>query len=179
MKPVAGPRDRLRDATVSAHQRLDGLLAGGLADIDTYHGYLCGMHRFISDAEATLGEPPLRSLWLSGDLVALGLPPLPPLGRVTAIADEDERLGWRYVIAGSSMGARVLVRDARALGFTADHGAGFLARHAIDGEWPGIVRRIGDVADADREARMCAGALAAFAAADTCLRHALFLDPTP
>ncbi|WP_166432824.1 biliverdin-producing heme oxygenase [Luteimonas yindakuii] len=180
LKPVADVRDRLRDATLSAHQRLDGLLASGLADIRTYHGYVRGMHRFIGDAEVVLDEPPLRSLWLARDLVALEQAPLPPRGVLRRVTDADERLGWQYVIAGSSMGARVLVRDARRLGLTAGRGATFLDRHAIDGEWPGVVRQLQALdPTGTREALLARGAHDAFAAAEACLRRALFMDELP
>lgn len=180
LKPVADLRDRLREATLSAHRQLDGLLAGGLADVATYHAYLRGMHRFISDAEAVLDEPPLRSLWLSADLVALELPPLPPCGRLQRATGAEERLGWRYVIAGSSMGARLLRRDAQRLGFTAQRGARFLDRHAIDGEWPAVLQQLAEAAlPPAREALLVEGAHDAFAAAEAGLRRALLLDDVP
>lgn len=177
LKPAAACRERLREATTAAHQRLDGLLEGGLADIDIYGSYVCGMHRFLCDAEFVLDEPPLRSLWLANDLIALGLAPLPPSAGVCRARD-GERLGWRYVVAGSSMGARVLMKDARRLGFDADHGARFLSRHAIDGEWPGVLRQLGEVdgGHASQEALVVQGARNAFAAAETCLRRALVLE---
>ena len=78
------------------------------------------------------------------------------------------------------MGARLLRRDAQRLGFTAQRGARFLDRHAIDGEWPAVLQQLAEAAfPPAREALLVEGAHDAFAAAEAGLRRALLLDDVP
>lgn len=177
----------LRNATREDHARLDARFPAGLADIPTYRVYLRGMHRFVADLTAALrlagdatafqercGEAHAA---LGADLVDLRAPPLPP-GPLPDMGTGATRLGWEYVLTGSAMGAKLLLRDAQRLGHDARSGARFLSLHAAAHDWAGVLDRIESVAEADPA---CCGALAggaatAFAYADACFANAHDLE---
>lgn len=168
-------RHALRAATSTAHARIDAHFADGFRDRRAYAGYLLGMHRFAGDFEHALQRAPRLSAWLAEDLTALQLVPLAPAGTVPRVRGRCERAGWDYVMAGSSLGARGLLREARTLGFGGERGARFLERHAGGGDWPAVQSRLAafDPADAQQQALVARGALAAFALADRCFTRAL------
>lgn len=155
---------------------------GGLQDAATYRAYLQAMHRFLGDAEVVLDELPGRSLWLGCDLATLGVSPLPPRGVLRRVTLREERLGWEYVIVGSSLGARILQRDARRLGFDGEHGARFLAAHTGGDDWARLLQRLGAIdpaTDSRQITLLVRGARDAFAMAQACFRRALQLDTIP
>lgn len=170
----------LREATAAAHQRLDALLAHGLHDADSYAAYVRAMHRFVSDYEIALGEMPRRSLWLARDLMMLRQIPLPPRGAPAPVSNRDQRLGWEYVLIGSSLGARLLQRDAKRLGYDADSGALFLSRHADGDGWRGLMARMQALPSPNerQQAALRRGGLDAFSAAETCFHRALEKENT-
>lgn len=137
------------------------------------------MHRFAVDYECATGAPPRHSAWLSADLAALSLPPLPAQGRCPPAGAHAAQLGWRYVMAGSSLGARVLLRDARRLGFGPGRGADFLEGHALADDWARLQPQLRQL-EADDAARMAdavAGARAAFALVHACFERSFQLIP--
>lgn len=166
-------RLRLREATADLHAQVDGLFARGLDSVAAYRAYVLGMHRFAVDHEIAIGAMPRQSSWLVRDLVALSLPPLLATGRQAPVADHSARLGWEYVMAGSSLGARRLLRDARRLGFTASNGACFLDQHASGEDWTALLARLSacDPTDARRMALAEAGARDAFALVRLCFER--------
>jgi len=175
---------RLRAATADLHAGLDDMFAGGLDSPCGYRRYVLGMHRFALDYEVAVGSPPRHSAWLASDLHSLSLAPLPALGVQRPAPLASMRLGWHYVMAGSSMGARSLLRDALRLGYRDGHGATFLARHAASDEWDVLRERLQalDPADAPRMAEAEAGARAAFGLVQDCLRRSfdhIPLEPEP
>ncbi len=174
-------RQQLRTRTADLHARLDSRFPQGLTSPETYAGYLVGMHRFASDYEVVVGRLPRQSFWLARDLQHVGLSPIPPSGVCSPLSDPDERLGWDYVMAGSSMGARALVRQARALGHRDDAGACFLAAHADSADWPDVLGRL-DASGSPGEAtveRMERGARAAFLHACLCFELSFNDCPAP
>lgn len=139
------------------------------------------MHRFAVDYECATGALPRHSAWLAGDLAALSLPPLPAEGRCVPVAGLAARIGWEYVMAGSSLGARSLLRDARRLGFGPGRGADFLARHAGGDGWNALLARLRGI-DAEDDARCTeavAGARDAFALVYTCFERGFDRIPMP
>ncbi|WP_156170511.1 biliverdin-producing heme oxygenase [Luteimonas sp. FCS-9] len=172
-------RQILRRDTADLHARVDAFFADGLRTASDYARYLVGMHRFAADHEIAIGALPRQSFWLARDLQTLGLAPLPPGGICTPVANADERLGWEYVMAGSSMGARHLVRHARALGHDEDTGARFLARHAVDGEWDRVLERLAACPpdDAPLMARLQRGARDAFVLVRSCFERSFEAHP--
>ena len=85
----------------------------------------------------------------------------------TPMIDPVARMGWEYVISGASVGARYLLRQVQALGYSADHGASFLAGHAGGDDWPRFLTRLAqaELSPPQRQS-LCSAALAAFAAAE-------------
>lgn len=159
----------LREATSDLHACLDAQLGGGFSLRGDYARYLRGMHAFLGTAR---DARPARRDWadahahLAADLDAMALTALRarPVARVD---DEAAGIGWDYVVDGASLGARMLLRDAGALGIDAAHGGAFLAHHAAAGsQWP---RRLAGWAAHPRRdeagfvERACAAAREAFA----------------
>jgi len=166
----------LREHTASAHARLDAGLGGGLHDADEYAAYLEGMSAFLDDALAVLGA----EAWLvdarrliAGDLgVAPPVLPSPPSN-----VDDARAAGWRYVVAGASMGARLLLRDARRLCATSPQRTAFLDAFAAGDAWPRCLALLRDTGfDAQARARACDAALEAFHAAEAALFRAKALS---
>lgn len=172
-------RQQLRHRTSAIHARLDAQFADGLATPALYAGYVAGMHRFATDYETAVGLLPRQSFWLARDLQHLGLTPLPPSGVCSPVADAAERLGWDYVMAGSSLGARYLVRQAQALGHGEDSGACFLNRHAGGDDWRRVLDRLEATSPTDDAllARIERGACDAFALAHRCFERGLAAHP--
>ena len=101
-----------------------------------YGLYLRCMHALLREAEATLAsDERLAALdlderrklaWLERDLAALGLEALAP-AHLPLPTDVRRRIGWAYVLEGSTLGGRVLYRRlAPRLGLTPAHGGAFL-----------------------------------------------------
>lgn len=175
----ASLRARLRDATTDAHARLDAQL-GDMQDAGHYRAYLRGMHGFLATVTPGLarhGEALGWSLapWrgdLDADLQTVQGAPI--AAEAAQAGNRDEAVGLLYVIEGSALGARVLLRRASALGYDPSRGTAFLHRHAdLDsGRWPAFLAFLGrweSRIDADSA---CQGALAGFAVADRCFHRA-------
>ena len=130
------------------------------------------MHRFVRNARGVLADADDLAACeaaLASDLAVLGRAPL-AAGGISGETRADARLGWRYVIAGSSLGARVLLRRAQALGFDATRGAAYLALHARGDAWTPLVATLDALRlPADAEQAVCAGANAAFDCVEQCL----------
>lgn len=171
----AGNRFALRDLTRGDHERLDALV-GHFGDSRSYTRYLEGMAAFRApverallqaDTSAILGEwqPGLVSAELAQDLRDLGRENVAAVGDFPLPADRDGLLGVLYVLEGSALGARVLVRRAAALGFTAEHGARHLAAQTARPQaWPQFVALLDSIGPEGME-RAATAARMTFAAA--------------
>ena len=173
----AGPvqlHQRLRAHTASAHARVDAGLDGGLRDARAYATYLDGMAQFLDAAAKVIGDEP----WLTdarrhlasdrGQATFTATPP--PDGSGT---DPAKVAGWRYVVAGSTLGARLLLRDARALGDGAMRGTAFLSSFAASDAWVRCLAQLRDAAfDEVSRQRACDAAIDAFHAAEAALTRA-------
>lgn len=176
--PVAPPvplHQQLRAHTAAAHARVDGGLADGLRSARDYTAYLEGMAEFIDAAIAVIGAEP----WLveARHRIADDLgraPSAPRRGAGDALADPARVAGWRYVVAGSTLGARVLLRDARAIEDGAHRGRlAFLSTFTGGDAWPSCLAALRDAGfDAATRARACDAALEAFHAAEAALSRA-------
>ncbi len=132
-------RIELRERTAKSHQELDALV--GAFDSDaSYHRYLIGTAAFRPAIEQVLAQScfpeALGGYRLSpvgrevmADMEDLGLS-APPLVAVEECRSADAALGLLYVLEGSALGARLLVKRAAALGFDQNRGARHLARQA-------------------------------------------------
>jgi heme oxygenase len=168
----------LRDRTAAAHQALDGMI-GPLKNRAVYDGYARGLHAFRTSIEpviAALAGDVAGSDWtpcriageLEQDLHDLDLPPqrLEPAPKP---ASRDEAIGYLYVLEGSAMGARLLVKHAEALGLREDWGARHLFKQtsAPASHWRSFVAAL-DAPGLHTE-DMVRGAQLAFELARTCL----------
>lgn len=157
-------RTRLREATAGAHAALEAEV-GDIATLPAYRRYLEGLHRFrtavepgIAEACATLlpaARPSPIAAALAQDMRDLGMDP-GPVDAVPAPADRDAAVGALYVLEGASLGARVLVRHAAALGLGATHGARHLALQCDPAGWRSFLAMLDAEPDIDIEAAAAA-----------------------
>ncbi|MDR0183845.1 biliverdin-producing heme oxygenase [Lysobacter arvi] len=169
-------RSQLRHATASAHRRVDALLPDGVSLHRDYAAYLRAMHRFVATSTLPTGARERYLPLLSDDLRTLGI-----ASDATPVESEPqdryERLGWAYVFEGSSLGARVLLRQARTLGFDDRAGARYLNEHASSSAWPDLLRQLEDSSpDAGEFDRLVAASHRAFAAVEAALVDALRIE---
>lgn len=174
MSPLLPLRELLRQATAAAHARVDAQV-GPLDSHAAYVDYLKGMRGFLAAAAAVLDRepalPPLlqaldRDLESAGACVH-GVDPGAPAG-----ADEAGRLGWGYVTAGASVGARMLRRQVVQLQPLPR--CEFLAGYADSGLWPECLQRLSEAGlDAEGRDRCVAAARLAFEAAEHSFSRAL------
>ncbi|WP_342316138.1 biliverdin-producing heme oxygenase [Lysobacter sp. FW306-1B-D06B] len=173
-------RSHLRQATAPAHERVDALLPHGVGRRDDYAAYLRAMHRFVASACLPEGTRERYLPLLRADLHALGIDPDAIARPAVASHDPYERLGWAYVFEGSSLGARMLLRQAQGLGFNAASGARYLHEHAASPQWPALLAQLESSApDADALHRLVVASNTAFAAVEAALLHALRLERVP
>lgn len=171
--PKTSVRFALREATADVHSQLEEVV-GRLDAPSAYARYVRGMHAFRTALEPML---PKRSGWrttllceaLADDMDDLGLAPASP-PRLDASVDADWLLGAHYVLEGSALGARVLVKQVAALGFGEEFGARHLWLQARGVGWGDFVRVL-DAQTADVGLAI-AGARATFAAAADAMRKA-------
>lgn len=172
---------RLKAHTMSSHERLDhGIMANApFSTRQNYARFLQAQYGFLRDVDALYDNAALAALLpdleqrrryasIAADLADLdsALPapgPAAPLPRELELASA---LGWMYVSEGSKLGAAILYKLAGKLGLDEHCGARHLAGHP-DGRarhWRDFTAVLDSVAlDAAAEARMIAGAEAAFA----------------
>ncbi|WP_294821067.1 biliverdin-producing heme oxygenase [uncultured Flavobacterium sp.] len=139
--------DNLRQATAQSHQDLESLpVSASIMDPHVtkqqYSAYLALMRDVVADTEENifpLIENIIHDLkqrtktdLIGADLKALGaiVPDthLKPLTRNLKEISEGFALGIMYVVEGSSLGGRVILKNiTTALGFDAENGAGYFA----------------------------------------------------
>ena len=171
----------LATATRPAHDALERSL-----DLErdlspaNYGLHLRCMHAFLRETEELLaGDERLAAAglaldsrrklpWLERDLDALGLEALEPPETPALPADLHRRIGWAYVLEGSTLGGRVLYRRiAPHLHLSAKRGAAFLNGHGEHtGEmWKRFVAALDALPLTSAQSLECvAGAREAFAA---------------
>ncbi len=170
---------QVRAATRPVHDRLEGAL--GLLDewldlaayrqvIERFHGFWRGWEPQVAALlqDETLLAPRRRAHLLAADLAALGVPaevveglprcPLPVL------RDAAEALGSVYVLEGSTLGGRVILRHVeRRLGLDERFGCRYFAGHGADTGmmWRAFLARL-EAAPAADAGRIADGASATF-----------------
>lgn len=175
--PIQAPLRALRAATQEAHARVDAL-AGEWRSRGDYAVYLRAMHHFLGAALAHDGDDALRArrAAIEADLAYCGVVPVAgEAARVPAPTSTHpgRTLGWRYVVAGSTLGARVLLRRAHAAGHACGRGACFLEAHAACDGWSRFLAEL-DAAP-PRGAQLdhaCAAAAQAFATVEAAFARA-------
>ncbi|SHI58626.1 Heme oxygenase [Roseomonas rosea] len=175
-------RDRLRAETRADHDRLEGGLA--LADpgltlgryravLSRFFGFWAGWEPRVAAelSDDAFLSPRRRLHLLRGDLRALGvvpetLPTCPP----PALRGHGEAMGSLYVMEGSTLGGRVILKGLEGLGLPAAGGHSYFNGYgeATGAMWRGFLERLEAEPDA---AAVLRGAKATFAAlADWMLR---------
>lgn len=137
----------LRDATRDLHHRLDhhSLLAPLLhpaLDIASYGKALQALHAINAPTETAIAtaiqsrhpefdyRPHCRMPDLEHDLTVLELPQLPAAWPGPILESSGQLAGSLYVLAGSTMGGRVIYRQLQAsLGLNTENGGRFFAGH--------------------------------------------------
>jgi heme oxygenase len=165
-------RHCLRAGTQEAHARRDALV-GPLDSQARYRRFVRGLHAWRAPVEDRLGRSdwpaafgdwrpvPIAGL-LARDLRDLGeaVPDHPPSDMSN---DIETLIGVSYVLEGSALGARVLVRQAAALGHDGRSGARHLHAQAADlANWRRFLALIEGISGVDRS-RAAAAANASFA----------------
>ncbi|MBV4491109.1 biliverdin-producing heme oxygenase [Pseudomonas oryzicola] len=175
---------RLKAASSQAHDDVDQrvMAARPFATRERYGHFLQVQHRFhgsllalYRDEQLNLLLPGLAQLSrfaaIEHDLDALGLPvPAPPR---QVCASPAQALGWLYCSEGSNLGAAFLLKHAQRLGLDTDLGARHLAPppqgRALP--WRQFVARLDGLSlNAQEEAEVVAGAIAAFGSYQAHLR---------
>ncbi|RYE34766.1 MAG: heme oxygenase [Hyphomicrobiales bacterium] len=130
-------RTFLRDETNELHRELDAIV-GVFSSRAEYASFLKGTYRHRAPVEAALRDAAVEtSPWrsrkllpeLTADLADLALP-LPAADPFHLSNDIAALLGAAYVLEGSALGARVLVKGVEHLGFGPDFGARYLSAQA-------------------------------------------------
>lgn len=164
-----GLRSVLRHNTQNEHDRLDALI-GNFSDLASYRSFLVGSFRFRKSIEATTAaigfwQADLLLDELAQDLDRLGGDTIPLPTAAMPADTRAEQLGLLYVLEGSALGARLLVRRAETLGLSAAHGARHLTMQVRD---PGRWRRFLDLLESQEDidpALAVRGAQSCFSAA--------------
>lgn len=168
MKHTAN-RFLLREMTRPHHEKLDAEV-GSLENEAAYRRYLAGISQFRFSVEPALQAadyPASFGDWRPGfveselylDCSDLDLPPANAPSSVDLPDSISGLLGMLYVLEGSSLGARLLVRQAAALGYDGRFGARHLVKQTADtSSWTAFQSILESAADFDLDA---AGAAAA------------------
>ncbi|MDC8756366.1 biliverdin-producing heme oxygenase [Janthinobacterium fluminis] len=171
---------RLKAKTVATHEKLDHsiMASAPFSTKENYARFLQAQYSFLRDVDALYDHAELAALLpalderrryarIAADLADLHspLPEAGPEAPLTADLDLPTALGWLYVSEGSKLGGAVLYKLAGKLGLDEQFGARHLAGHA-DGparHWREFTTALDSVPlDAEQEARVVAGAEAAF-----------------
>ena len=170
---LANPSSRairaLREATGDLHEQLEASLqvVSRLRSPVERPALIRGYERMLGGAREA-SRP-----WLDGmdGVAAIAAPPASPAAPGPTLTGRAEALGFHYVMVGSALGGRVMLRelerdgvDTAALGFLDPHGSrtGEVWRRLLD-----LLER--ELAEPDALAQAVAGARKGFAFARTCL----------
>lgn len=153
---TASLRSALRERTAKLHHQLDEQV-GEFTAQDDYADYVTRSYLFRAAIEPRLAGdgrwqfPPLAAL-LAQDLADLDRPVPTALSAQAPTINAAERLGMLYVLEGSGVGARLLLRRAKAIGFTEIFGARHLGEQAGDTtRWPQFLEVLEQAPAADHE----------------------------
>lgn len=158
-------RRALRAQTASQHRLLDDAV-GSFATVEAYGRFVANSLAFRAPVETLLARGtrwpllPLADL-MREDLADLDVAPRPE-GVFAKAPGGSGEVGIAYVLEGSALGARLLVRRAAALGYSARYGARHLARQVEDmARWRRFLALLETIPDSQTDA-VVAGAVAAF-----------------
>jgi heme oxygenase len=176
--------DRLRQETRSAHGELDESLhlIDRLSSLRQRANVLAGYHRFHQAAEAAIAPflaavadldfaARRRSLLIAGGIGILGQEVLPDRAASPGITTQSEAFGALYVLEGSSLGGRVILKELKRRGVSLA-GLGFLDPYGFNTapRWRSFLAILErEVISGEQQRDAVTGALNAFAFAKSCL----------
>jgi heme oxygenase len=176
--------DRLRQETRSAHGELDESLhlIDRLSSLRQRANVLAGYHRFHQAAEAAIAPflaavadldfaARRRSLLIAGGIGILGQEVLPDRAASPGITTQSEAFGALYVLEGSSLGGRVILKELKRRGVSLA-GLGFLDPYGFNTapRWRSFLAILErEVVSGEAQSDAVTGALNAFAFAKSCL----------
>jgi heme oxygenase (biliverdin-IX-beta and delta-forming) len=176
--------NRLRQETGAAHRELDETLhlIDRLSSMQQRAGVLAGYHRFHHGAEAAIAPflgamadldfaARRRSQLIADGLDILGQEVSPDRAAIAGISTRGEAFGALYVLEGSSLGGRVILKELKRRGVSLA-GLGFLDPYGFNTapRWRtflAILER--EVVSGEAQSDAVTGALNAFAFAKSCL----------
>ncbi|GAM96481.1 heme oxygenase HemO [alpha proteobacterium U9-1i] len=144
----------LRAATADVHAQLEREI-GNLDSLPAYQRYLRGMYGFRGAIEPHVASgrgwrPTLLLSALVQDMDDLSQKAA-PLKDPTPSADSSWRLGVHYVLEGSALGARVLLKQVAELGLGPAFGASHLWRQTQGRSWTAFLDLLErELVDTDR-----------------------------
>jgi heme oxygenase (biliverdin-IX-beta and delta-forming) len=170
-----GLRERLKQATSPAHRRLDAQLSGfDLTSVDGYRRFLEASAAALLPIEEALERAGVGAIFddwpsrsrravIAADIRSLGgtVRSLPDIGAL----NRYQVIGTMYVLEGSRLGAKVLLKAVAASADSTIMGATRYLRHGVGLHlWRSFIdMREREAAAAEDEAEMFAGARRAFA----------------
>lgn len=162
---LPGLRTALRNHTAETHHELDAIV-GSFSTADQYRSFVLSSFQFRQVAEpackgCVLWSPQTLVGDLGRDIRDLNLSVPDALLLSLNFETTSAKVGALYVLEGSSLGARLLLRRAERLGFSDTHGARHLARQTNDmSRWKAFLEML-DTEELDHAAAT-AGAQAMF-----------------
>ena len=158
---VEDRRFALKRATDKSHARVEGIVqgAGMFATREGYRRYLDATFTMRAAYERLLDRSGAAGVWadwpgrkiaglVAMDIADLGGAP-PPVEDISKPLSAAEMVGVLYVLEGSSLGARVLVKAAAEMGLSSEFGARHLFRQAGDRDaWRSFVAMMAAAPDA-------------------------------
>lgn len=152
-RTVEDRRFALKRATNEAHERVESIVrdAGMFQSLEGFRRYLAATFEMRSRYEQLLDENGAERVWAdypSRKIAELVAQDIADLGGALGNAEQadlkirtaGELFGIMYVLEGSSLGARVLVKSAADLGLTSGFGARHLFKQAEDrGAWRSFI----------------------------------------
>lgn len=180
-------RTALRERTQAAHQRLDGLFSGlDLREARHYGLFLAAQAAALEPVERALDAARAETVipdWherkrtaaIRGDLDALALAPAEEAGRADWIGDRASILGAAYVLEGSRLGGKMLLKVAASSADPAVvQATGFLAHGEGRRFWPSFDALLGATELSEAEVdRLVESAVRTFELFELCARETL------
>jgi heme oxygenase len=176
--------DRLRQETGAAHGELDQSLhlIDRLSSMRQRPAVLAGYHRFHHAAEAAIAPflgaiadldftARRRSRLIADGLGILGQEVSPDRAAIPGISTQSEACGALYVLEGSGLGGRVILKELKRRGASLA-GLGFLDPYGFNTgpRWRSFLAILErEVASSEQQSNAVTGALNAFAFAKSCL----------
>lgn len=173
----------LRERTSAQHTAVDTAV-GSFDSVEGYSTYLQGLHAFRLPIEERLAasvwpdhlggwRPAPIGMLILQDMKDLGVTSPPHRRDIYLGGDLESVMGALYVLQGSSLGARILLSRARALGLSENHGARHLAVQAHANDWKAFLQLLDSAPQIDME-KVIDASRAVFAVAESAFKENVY-----